>query len=197
MPRAGTGSSGGGELDHVGAHAHQFADQGSNVIGSVGNAVRVHWVAVESVPVAGCGNPVADTAGWGDDGHGGQQSGAVDQPLIYGKFEPGVQTTGVADAGVAGCQRFFYRPGGLQVVQGGRVFNLPPADQAVVLVGQVVVGVDQARKESKAAKIDLFRACGKLDGCSWANLFDPFAIYQYGRVLQNRPAGTVNQVGSE
>ena len=54
------------------------------------------------------------------------------------------------------------------------------------------MGIDQAGKQSKAAEFDLFRAWGKLDGCSWANLFDPFAIYQYGRVLQNRSAGTVN-----
>ncbi|CUV02947.1 hypothetical protein MGWOODY_Clf1476 [hydrothermal vent metagenome] len=59
-------------------------------------------------------------------------------------------------------------------------------------MGQMVVGVNQAGKQSKAAEFNLFRAWGKLDGCSWAYLFDPFAIYLYGRVLQNWSAGTVN-----
>ena len=71
MTGAGAGASGGGEFDHVSADPHQLADQGAYGLRTVGHAVGVHRVGDEHVSVSGRCNPVADAAGWRDDGHGG------------------------------------------------------------------------------------------------------------------------------
>ena len=69
------------------------------------------------------------------------------RPSATACFEPGIEAAGVADGGVARRQRGLDGPGGLQVRQGRRFLDLPTGYQAIVLVGQVVMGIDEAGQE--------------------------------------------------
>ena len=71
------------------------------------------------------------------------RAGALDQALGYGLLEPGVEATGVADRGVACGEGVLNGPGGLEVSQGCGLLDLPPREQTVVLVGEVVVCIDK------------------------------------------------------
>ena len=130
------------------------------------------------------GHPVADAAGGRDDGDRGEQSGAVQQPLGDGLLEAGIQSASVADGGIARGQGVLDGLGSLQVGQRRRFFDFPAGEESVVLVGQVVVGVNEAGHEGQASEVN-FLCMGRNVHCAaMACGHNPFSIQQHGGIVQ-------------
>ena len=108
--------------------------------------------------------------------------GAVQQPLRYGLLETRVQSAGVADGGVASGQGVLDGLGGLQVGQRRRFFDFPAGEESVVLVGQVVVGVNEAGHEGQAAQVKFLCLGRDVHRAARACGHNSFPIQQHGGI---------------
>ena len=182
-----------GELDHVGSHAHHLADHVAHCLRAVGDSDGAHGVGGVGRAVAGGRDSVADAARRRNDGHGADQARPGDQTFGYGLLESGVQAASVADGGVSGGQRVLYGPGCLQVRKGGRLLDFPPGEKTVVLVGQVVVGVDQAGEQCQTGEINDLRIGWDVHGSPGSSTPDDIAVQHHHGVFDDRAARAVNQ----
>ena len=107
MARPGTGAAGGGKLDDIGSHPGHLAHLGAYSVGTIGHACRCLGIKMVGVMMPRAAHPVGQAAGRGNDSHGKDQPGTVNQTFFNCLLEPVVQPAGLPDAGVTRGQGVF------------------------------------------------------------------------------------------
>src|SRR5690349_9760694 len=173
VARARAGAPGGRGLDHVGAGSRHRAHHVAHRVRPVGHAGRQQRVVGAAAVVARRAHPVADAAGRRDDLQRQHQPRPRDQPLLDGQLESRVEPARVAHGGVAHRERLREHARGAQVGGAGRLVQAEPRGEAVAVGGEMIVGVDQARNQGPAARVDDLRVGGPAEAGARPHRADP------------------------